>query len=124
MIDLTREIIIIRNKDDVEAVVPMIEKKHGWNIQPQLDAFLKIYGQYAFSVDDGMLVAALLKGELSISPLILKEHFKINSYITDRNIEGYTVCVYDEDSKEILVAQDTNGNISIAGKILFDSLKT
>lgn len=124
MPNLTKSIVIIRNTDDIPKVSNIIEKIKEKNFTQELIAFHELYSQYAFATDSGMIIAAITNKELSISPLIITEHFVIKNYEIGYNDGGYKVYVYDKESGEILVAQQNDGNIIVTGNILYDSLNT
>ena len=120
--NLEKEIVIIRGTTDVDKVIDMLPVKNKNEVRSYLEQYTTMYDQFAFAIETGMIVAARVEGNLSISPPIIKMHYEIDKYEISYDTAGYRVCVYDDKTGEILASQRSDNNdIEVTGKILFDS---
>ena len=117
-----KEIIIIRNKEDIIKASKIIYDIKKIDITNHLTKYFEVYDQFIFSVDDGSIIAARFQGELSVSTSVIYEHFGIKEYEVNNSSDTYKIFLFDKESGEILLAQYLDGNIIASGKILYDSI--
>lgn len=121
--NLEKEIIIIRKVSDIDKVLSILPVNNKDEVKSYLEQYVEMYEQFAFALDTGMIVAAKIEGNLSISPPIIKMHYEIDKYQISYEGENYRVCVYDDKTGEILALQKNDTlDIEVTGKILYDSL--
>lgn len=122
---MNKEIVIIRNLDDIEKVDKLTVKRGMESPLLNLKGLYRIYPQFAYSFEKGDILFAIFEDKLQISIESACNFFEIEQfYFDDIDNDEFQCYWFNAKTGDIVCALDKDGNMRIIGNVIYDSLSS